>query len=80
MALSVGHLGTAPIRVGSSFPLGATVAPDGVNFSLFLKNSAVVDLLLFDRADADKPARVISLDPGNNTTYHYWHDALRLQG
>ena len=73
------HVGTAPIRVGSSFPLRATVAPDGVNFSLFSKNSAVVDLLLFDRADADKPARVISLDPENNTAYHYGHDAVRLQ-
>ena len=55
------------------------MAPDGVNFSLFSKNSAVVDLLLFDRVDADKPARVISLDPENNTAYHYRHDAVRLQ-
>ena len=28
---------------------------------------------LFDRPDDAKPARVISLDPVTNRTYHYWH-------
>jgi len=69
----VAHLSTASIRSGSSFPLGATLSPDGVNFSLFSKNSTLVELLLFNHADDAKPARVISLDPWKNRTYHYWH-------
>jgi isoamylase len=61
------------IRQGKSHPLGATVYPDGVNFSVFSKSATRVDLLLFDRVDAGRPARVISLDPRQNRTYHYWH-------
>jgi glycogen operon protein len=66
-------MGAAPIRARSSYPLGATASPDGINFSLFSKNGTGVDLLLFDRVDADKPVRVVSLDPRTNKTYHYWH-------
>ena len=58
---------------GTSYPLGATVYPDGVNFSVFSKDADTVDLLLFDRVDAPKPFRVIILDPRQNRTYHYWH-------
>jgi len=61
---------TAP---GKSFPIGATVFPDGVNFSLFSKNSTLVELLLFNHVDDAKPDHVISLDPWKNRTYHYWH-------
>jgi len=61
------------LRTGTSFPLGATVHHDGVNFSVFSKNSSAMELLLFDRADDPKPAQVFSLDPSRNRTYHYWH-------
>jgi isoamylase len=57
---------------GTSSPLGATPGRDGVNFSLFSKHATGVQLLLFDRVDA-KAARVISIDPAANRTYHYWH-------
>ena len=67
------HVRSAPIRAGSSFPLGATLSPKGVNFSLFSKNSTLVELLLFNHVDDAKPARIISLDPWKNRTYHYWH-------
>jgi isoamylase len=33
----------------------------------------MVELLFFDRVDDGKPARVISIDPESNRTYHYWH-------
>jgi len=69
----VAQLESTQIRAGSSFPLGATLSPDGVNFSLFSKNSTLVELLLFNHVDDAKPARVISLDPWKNRTYHYWH-------
>src|SRR6516164_6726174 len=58
---------------GKSFPLGATLVPDGANFSVFAKHSTGAQLLLFDGADASKPSRVIDLDARTNRTYHYWH-------
>src|SRR5262245_54978659 len=65
--------GTPASAVGVRAPLGATVTPAGVNFSVFSKHATGIDLLLFDRADAERPARVISIDPAANRQYHYWH-------
>jgi glycogen operon protein len=61
------------IETGTSFPLGATVQPGGVNFSVYSKNAESVELLLFDTEDAAKPAWVITLDPRRHRTYYYWH-------
>jgi isoamylase len=58
---------------GHSFPLGATVYPEGVNFSVFSKGAAGVELLLFGEMAAAQPERVIALDPRKHRTYHYWH-------
>jgi isoamylase len=58
---------------GSTFPLGATVYPNGVNFSVYSKNADGVELLLFERADDARPSRVISLNMAVNRTYFYWH-------
>jgi glycogen operon protein len=63
----------SPPSYGRSFPLGATIYPDGANFSVFSKQSEGVQLLLFDRADDSKPSCVIELDRRINRTYHYWH-------
>ena len=52
--------------------LGATVSPDGVNFSLYCRDASGVELLFFD-FDEGCPSRVIRLDPVSNRTYHYWH-------
>jgi glycogen operon protein len=60
-------------EVGRSFPLGATVRRDGVNFSVFSRSASTVELLFFDREDNAQPARVIRIDPCTNRTYHYWH-------
>ena len=65
-----------PLDSGESFPLGSTLFPDGVNFSLFCKNGTLVELLLFDHIDDIEPARVITLDSRQNKTYHYWHTFL----
>lgn len=64
---------TSDVDAGSSFPLGASVTEDGVNFSLYSKNASRIELLFFDSVDADRPARVISLDRQRHRTYHYWH-------
>ena len=63
---------SVPTR-GISFPLGATVHPDGVNFSVYSKGSEVVELLLFNAPDDPKPGRIIEMDRRINRTYYYWH-------
>jgi len=65
-----------PSENGESFPLGSTLFPDGVNFSLLCKNGTSVELLLFDHIDDIEPARVIPIDARKNKTYHYWHAFL----
>jgi isoamylase len=64
---------TATSNEGRSFPLGATVLGDGVNFSVYSREASRVDLLLFDDPATTHPARVIELDPRSHRTYHYWH-------
>lgn len=61
------------IDSGTSSPLGATVFPGGVNFSVFSRDCTGVELLLFDRVDDVRPSRTVTLDPKRNRTYHYWH-------
>ena len=58
---------------GRSYPLGATVMADGVNFCVFSRNCTAMELLLFDHADDKVPCRVIPFDPGCNRTFYYWH-------
>jgi isoamylase len=60
-------------NIGRSSPLGATVEAGGVNFSLYSPDASGIDLLFFDREDEARPARVTSLDPFINRTFHYWH-------
>ncbi len=59
--------------IGRSGPLGATVVEGGVNFSLYSRTAAAVELLLFDREGDARPSRVVRIDPATNRTYHYWH-------
>ena len=69
--------GSAPskgaLSAGRSSPLGATVVPGGVNFSIYSRNASGVELVFFDRDDDSKPSRVIRIDPTENRTYPYWH-------
>jgi len=61
------------IKEGRSSPLGATLSPEGTNFSVYSKHATAVELLLFDCVDDARPARVIRIDPASSRTYHYWH-------
>jgi len=61
------------VSPGLSFPLGATVYPAGVNFSLYSRSASGVELVFFDRDDDPKPSRLVTLDPAKNRTYPYWH-------
>ena len=58
---------------GTSAPLGATVTDGGANFSLFSRDAALIELLLFADADAPEPSRVIPLTLAQHRTQHYWH-------
>ncbi|HRI60434.1 MAG TPA: glycogen debranching protein GlgX, partial [Saprospiraceae bacterium] len=62
-----------PTHAGKSYPLGATVYPEGVNFSIFSKNSEGMELWLFHDADDAQPFQVIRLDPAKNRSFYYWH-------
>ncbi len=61
------------ILPGQSFPLGATVYPNGVNFCIFSEHAEAIELLLFDRPLAPQPSQTIRLDPQTNKTFFYWH-------
>ncbi|WP_367156121.1 glycogen debranching protein GlgX [Methylomonas sp. HYX-M1] len=58
---------------GSSYPLGSTLRPGGANFSIYAKNAAAVQLLLFDDIADEQPARIVDFDPCRQATFHYWH-------
>ncbi len=58
---------------GRPFPLGATPVPGGVNFSVWARDAAGMELCLFDRAEDARPSRVLTLERRSNRSYHYWH-------
>jgi isoamylase len=64
---------TEEIKEGRSSPLGATLSPEGANFSVYSKHATGVELLFFDCVDDARPSRVIRIDPITNRNYHYWH-------
>src|SRR4030095_3792935 len=72
-AMTMLQMGNRLVAAGASAPLGATVRPDGVNFSVFSKSADLVELLLFDDEAATQPSRVIPLKADQHRTYHYWH-------
>jgi isoamylase len=64
-------------EISRTSPLGATVRDNGVNFSVYSRNAAGIDLLFFDREDDSRPSRIIRIDPSSNRKYHYWHVFVR---
>jgi isoamylase len=61
------------VLCGQSFPLGATIRDQGVNFCVYSEGATAIELLLFDDPDAPQPSQVIILDPKRNRTFYYWH-------
>jgi glycogen operon protein len=61
------------VEEGMSHPLGATILPRGVNFSLYSCGATGVELLLFDKGDSPLPIQSIPLIPSVNKTFHFWH-------
>jgi glycogen operon protein len=58
---------------GASYPIGASLAEDGVNFSLYAKHATGLELLLFNAPEDEVPARVVTFDRHVNRTAGYWH-------
>ncbi|ACK72165.1 glycogen debranching enzyme GlgX [Gloeothece citriformis PCC 7424] len=61
------------ISPGQSFPLGATVSSEGVNFCIFSKQAWTIELLLFDEPTSPEPSQIIKLDSTLHKTFFYWH-------
>src|SRR5215471_3120554 len=61
------------LEAGDRFPQGATVRPEGVNFSVFSRRATRVWLRLYQGATDPKPLVEIELDPRVNRTYGWWH-------
>jgi len=61
------------ISPGRSFPLGATVSPEGVNFCVYSSTCSGLELLLFNSAQDSKPVQTIAFDPHHHRSVHYWH-------
>ena len=60
------------IKVGSAWPLGSSITPNGVNFSIAAPHATKVELLIFNSEDDDYAEEEISL--GNkNRSGDYWH-------
>lgn len=61
------------ILPGRSFPLGATVSPEGVNFCIYSSTCSGLELLLFNSASDSEPSQTIVFDPQQHRSVHYWH-------
>ena len=58
---------------GSRYPTGATLKPEGVNFSVFSRHATRMELLLYEHADSATPFQTITLEPEVNRTFFVWH-------
>ena len=63
------HRTTLRTSPGRSYPCGATITPEGVNFALFSEHAQEVFLLLFDLPDAP-PTDIIRLEQKNRYIWH----------
>ncbi|MDQ1265435.1 MAG: isoamylase [Bacteroidota bacterium] len=61
------------VSIGHAHPLGSTVYPHGVNFSIYSENATAVQLLLFKKNTDTEPFQIIDFDPVENMTFHFWH-------
>ncbi|HZF29566.1 MAG TPA: glycogen debranching enzyme, partial [Gammaproteobacteria bacterium] len=65
------------IAAGSRFPMGATVARGGVNFSVLSPRATRVWLRLYRGATDAEPVTEIELDAERNRTFAFWHVLVR---
>ena len=63
------------VKSGTAWPLGSSLTPDGVNFSIAAPHATRVDLLIFQNEDSPLPIETISLNQKNRSG-DYWHAEL----
>ena len=49
------------INKGKPFPLGSSITPQGVNFSLVATNAEYVEILLFEKENSITPKSIFKL-------------------
>lgn len=65
---------TFPTTPGNPLPLGATLMPSGMNFSLFSRHADAVTLVIELQDTLDSTGRIeLPLDPLRNKTGDIWH-------
>ena len=60
------------VKVGSPWPLGSSLTPDGANFSIAAPHARKVELLIFQNENDENPKELISLAQKNRSG-DYWH-------
>ncbi|MFM1799018.1 MAG: hypothetical protein RLZZ117_1296 [Cyanobacteriota bacterium] len=60
------------IRIGQPWPLGASLTPQGVNFSVVAPLATRVELLLFAHGEAREPESILALE-GPHRSGDHWH-------
>ena len=65
------------VKVGSPWPLGSSITPDGVNFSVAAPHATKVELLIFQHENDAFPKETILLEKENRSG-DYWH--VELEG
>jgi glycogen operon protein len=68
---------TFVVEPGTRFPMGASVAQGGANFSIFSPSATHATLLLYRDADDVEPLFAAVLDPAVNKTHDSWHVFVR---
>ncbi len=58
---------------GRRYPPGASLAEEGVNFSIYSRHATGATLLLYADARSTRPFQTIRLDPDLNHTFFSWH-------
>lgn len=58
---------------GTPLPLGASVAKDGVNFSVFSRNATKVFLEFYSASEDSEPYAQVEFSPSENRTGDIWH-------
>jgi glycogen operon protein len=70
-------MSTFPTSRGRPLPLGASAAPDGVNFALLCRHGLSVHLVVLPPDGGSKPLAEIELDAKKNRTGDHWHVLVR---
>lgn len=58
------------VWMGRSYPLGATVTPEGTNFAIFSQNATGVELCLFKEKDDTEPSARIAIAERTDDVWH----------